>query len=104
MAREHVRAVSVAGRLPAVTRVGSWWSRDGQVEIDVVGLRDRAPVLVGEVKWSRSVDRRVLRDLIDKRASLRGSETAELALFARERFTGIEPGEAHLISADDLYG
>lgn len=66
-------------RTDEVTRVGGWWTKDGQTEIDVVGLRGREPVVVGEAKWSRSVDRRVLHALIEKRSdAYRGRPPSDL--------------------------
>jgi hypothetical protein len=36
------------------TDVGSWWSTDGNHEIDIVGVKRRAPTFVGTVKWRGS--------------------------------------------------
>jgi hypothetical protein len=45
-ARAHAQRLVGAGQLPADTVVGRWW-RDETAEIDVLGLSQAAPVLVG---------------------------------------------------------
>lgn len=69
-------------------QLGSWWSRDGSVEIDIVGVRRHRYELLGSCKWRRTVDEDTLDELYDHRAVL-GSKAARarLALFAREGFT-----------------
>jgi len=49
IARAFVSRLVQAGELEA-TDVGSWWSTDGEHEIDIVGMRSR-PTFVGSVKW-----------------------------------------------------
>lgn len=69
-------------------QLGSWWSRDGSVEIDVVGVRRGRYSLLGSCTWSRTVDVRVLDELRDAQAALGGKAmNARLALFARRGFT-----------------
>jgi AAA+ ATPase superfamily predicted ATPase len=90
--------------------IGSWWSRDGSVEIDIACAdRDRY-TLLGSCKWSkRLVDEDVLealmrsRDAIDRRA-----ENAKLVLFARRGFTRSLRRRAAsegvmLVSSDELF-
>ncbi len=48
LARDYVRVKSAEGSLPASTRVGAWWTADGQAEVDVVALRGKEVVLAGE--------------------------------------------------------
>jgi hypothetical protein len=73
-------------RLPfAATRVGTWWDRRTENEIDVVAL-GRGRILAGECKWGR-VDGSDLRSLRERAAMLvaeLGTPSAELhlALFA----------------------
>ncbi|UUY02038.1 ATP-binding protein [Svornostia abyssi] len=68
--------------------VGSWWSRKGDVEIDIVGVRQRRYVLVGAVKWRKIVDTDVLGDVLEQQAALGASaRRARLLVFAREGFT-----------------
>jgi AAA+ ATPase superfamily predicted ATPase len=104
LARDHVRNLAMAGELPGVTRVGSWWSADGRTEVDVVALHDRRVVLAGEATWAGTVDRGALVRL---RQGLRllpdDGDEAPLALFARDGFDGIRPEEARLVTVEDLY-
>lgn len=69
--------------------VGSWWSRRGDVEVDIVTLTKRAYGLLGSCKWStRQVGEGALDDLYDARGVLgRPAATARLVLFSRAGFT-----------------
>lgn len=68
--------------------VGSWWDRKGTVEIDVVGVRRHQYVVVGAVKWRKTVDTDVLGDLLDQQAALgQHARKANLIVFARDGFT-----------------
>jgi hypothetical protein len=40
----------MSGELPG-TDVGSWWSTGGSHEIDIVGVKRKAPAFAGTVKW-----------------------------------------------------
>jgi AAA+ ATPase superfamily predicted ATPase len=89
--------------------IGSWWSRDGRTEIDVVGVRDHRYVLVGSCKWRRTVDVDVLADLRRQQEVLGPKAArARLALFARERFTArlreaAAAEDVLLVSAAELF-
>ncbi|MGI9016296.1 MAG: ATP-binding protein [Euzebya sp.] len=63
--RSHAVRLALAGRLPPETRYGEWWTtRGGQVQIDVLGLRGRRTVLIGEARWdARPSGDRVLEEL-----------------------------------------
>lgn len=64
-ARAHAVRLAGAGRFPAAI-YGRWWTTSGhQVEIDVLALRERSSVLVGEARWSDNP--LGLRDLADLR-------------------------------------
>jgi hypothetical protein len=103
--RDYVRIQAAAGRFEGITRVGSWWTKDGQAEIDVVAMSGRDVVLAGEAKWARTVDRRVLAHLAANAERLpRRSADMRFALFARAGFRGVEMDEAHLVTAEGLYG
>lgn len=68
--------------------IGSWWSRDGRTEIDIVGVARHRYVLVGSCKWARTAGEDALDALRDQKAALGGqAATAKLVLFAREGFT-----------------
>jgi AAA+ ATPase superfamily predicted ATPase len=67
-------AAADLGVLP--TDLGRWWSRDGQVEIDIVASLDGGATLFGECKWSAKslVDTDVLGKLQGKVAKLPHSD------------------------------
>ncbi len=69
--------------LPASRELGSWWSRDGRTEIDVVGASRGRYDLLASCKWSRSAPASALEQLLDQRDSLPGAAPARLAIFAR---------------------
>ncbi len=67
-ARDHARELSRAGELPGDVVVGRWWS--GATEVDVLGLRGRRSVLLGEAKWQAGpLGRQLLTTLRTKLAT-----------------------------------
>jgi hypothetical protein len=50
MARTFAAGLVAKRELTALD-IGSWWSTDGQHEIDIVGMGRREPTFVGTVKW-----------------------------------------------------
>ncbi len=69
-ARGHAQRLAAAGDLPPDTIIGRWW-RDETVEIDVLGLRGTAPVLLGEARWqARPLGARDLAELRRKSSYL----------------------------------
>jgi AAA+ ATPase superfamily predicted ATPase len=96
------------GRFPASSTLGSWWSRDGQVEIDIAGMSKGHYDVLGSCKWATSVRSRALGDLLAARAHLGGTATnASLVLFARGFSDEIVQRATHerveLVSAADLF-
>jgi AAA+ ATPase superfamily predicted ATPase len=93
----------------APQQVGSWWSRKGDVEIDIVGVRQHRYVLVGSCKWRRVADTDVLGDLLEQQHALGPSaRNAKLLIFAHEDFSDQmtdRAGEEHvrLLTAADLF-
>jgi AAA+ ATPase superfamily predicted ATPase len=89
--------------------LGSWWSRDGRVEIDVVGVAKGRCTFLGSCKWSRRVGVHVLEELRDAQATLGGkAATARLAIFARSGFDAALRRRAAeedvlLVTAADLF-
>jgi AAA+ ATPase superfamily predicted ATPase len=69
--------------LPASQQLGSWWSRDGQTEIDMVGISRGRHDLLGSCKWSKSAPVSALEQLLAQRDALPKSSSAKLAIFAR---------------------
>lgn len=72
-----------AAVLPASRQLGSWWSRDGQTEIDLVGTSRGRYDLVGSCKWARSAPASALEQLMRQRDSLPRAGGAKLAIIAR---------------------
>jgi hypothetical protein len=69
---------------PNSEHLGSWWSRDGQVEIDVVGTTKNHYDLLASCKWSQAAKPSVLGELLAARDHLGGRAThAKLIIFAR---------------------
>ena len=93
----------------APKQIGSWWSRDGQTEVDVVGVRDHRYVLVGSCKWRRTADVDVLADLRRQQDALGPKAArARLAIFARHGFTKrlreqAAEDDVLLVTAADLF-
>jgi AAA+ ATPase superfamily predicted ATPase len=88
--------------------VGAWMSRDGQTEIDVVGLRRGRYAFLGSCKWRRRADERVLDELLAARDRIGKAGRAQLAVFARDGFTdGLRARAADegvlLVTLSDLY-
>jgi len=86
--REILRDRVLTGRLAVeYDRLGGHW--DPTMEVDLVAMRGRAPVLMGECKWSRkAVGEDVLAGLRSKAARLCPSGPAPLlVLFSRSGFT-----------------
>lgn len=69
--------------LPASRQLGSWWARDGQTEIDVVGASRGRYDLLAACKWSTSAPASVLEQLLEQRESLPRAGRAKLVIFAR---------------------
>lgn len=102
----HATEQRVGGELD---EIGSWRSRDGQTEIDVVGIRRGRYALLGSCKWRRRADERVLDELIEARDRMGKAGRARLAVFAREDFTDGLRARAReedvlLVTLADLYG
>lgn len=90
--------------------VGSWWSRKGDAEIDVVAIGRDQHVLLGSCKWRRrEVGEDVLDQLYAHRALLGPKAArARLALFAGRGFSATvrkraEQENVLLVTASDLF-
>lgn len=69
--------------LPSSAQLGGWWSRDGQVELDVVGVSRGRYDLLASCKWSKAASPSVLTQLLQQRDDMRNVRSAKLAIFAR---------------------
>ena len=103
--RSHLRRLAAEGTLASdIVRIGAFWSERPPVEIDAVALAGRREeaVLLGEVKWARTVDgARIVRELERKATALPLLATnPSYAVCARERITGAPPGTMTVTAAD----
>jgi AAA+ ATPase superfamily predicted ATPase len=92
-------------------QVGRWWSRDGQVEIDVVATTKTAYTLLGSCKWHRGKVGTAVLDQLYEHKGLLGKQAAQarLALFSRDGFHDDVVDRAAsenviLITTADLFG
>jgi AAA+ ATPase superfamily predicted ATPase len=83
--REWIGRYAPTSRVPDCDRIGSWWSRKHDVEIDVVGVKDHKYKLLGSCKWDRKADSDVLGKLLKARDDGLGAPAgkADLFIFAR---------------------
>lgn len=68
---------------PASQQIGAWWSRDGQVEIDIAGVSRGRYDLLASCKWSAKAPASALEQLVAQRDALPKASSARLAIFAR---------------------
>ncbi len=68
---------------PPSQQLGSWWSRDGQAEIDIVGVSRGRYDLLASCKWSTSAPAAALDQLLEHQELLPKAAKARLAIFAR---------------------
>lgn len=80
---------------PASQQVGSWWSRDGQTEIDVAGVTRGRYDLLASCKWAQTAPASALDRLLDQRDSLPRAGGAQLAIFARGFSKALERSAAN---------
>jgi hypothetical protein len=87
-----------------VERVGSWWTRDGQIEVDVTATsRGQTVAAIGSIKWRERgrFSGRDLSDLAQARALVPHAEHARLiAVCPAGVATGVRPDLA--LNARDL--
>lgn len=107
--RDWVSGYAEEASVGSPQEIGSWWSRDGKTEVDIVGVRKHRYVLVGSCKWRRVADVDVLAGLFRQRDALGPKAAgAKLAIFARDGFTGAlrsraEAEQVLLLTAADLF-
>jgi hypothetical protein len=108
--RQHLRRLAREGALgPKIVAIGSWWTRDGNNEIDAVVMAEhdkkRVLVLVGECKWGKHGDAsRIKTTLIRKAASLAPeSEDLRYCVCARDVIVNAD-GDTLTVTAADIFG
>lgn len=96
-----------ADLLPPSQHLGSWWSRDGQTEIDIVGTSRGRYDLLASCKWAKAAPASTLTQLIEQRDTLGRARDAKLAIFARGFSSQLERRAAEedvaLIGIDRLF-
>lgn len=107
--RTWVGRYAEEARVGRSDELGAWWSRDGGVEIDVVGTARGRYTFLGSCKWRRTVGARVLDELREAQAALGPkARRARLAVFARSGFERALRDRAKaedvlLVTAADLF-
>jgi uncharacterized protein len=85
MARHFSSELVSRGELNALD-IGSWWSTDGQHEIDIVGMARRAPSFIGTVKWRKPLlDLGVYNNLADHARALGVDDAIPWLMVGRSR-------------------
>ena len=69
--------------LRASQQLGSWWSRNGQIEVDVVGASRGRYDLLGSCKWDQAAPAATLTQLLAHREALPKAGAAQLVIFVR---------------------
>jgi len=88
--------------LKSIEQVLPWWTRDGQHEVDVVGVAHKATVLLGTIKW-RNNGGVTARDMIELAAAAPLIPHSDKALLAAVCRQGDLPDGAHLLfTAQDI--
>ncbi|MBV7332835.1 DUF234 domain-containing protein [Chloroflexi bacterium TSY] len=111
IARQHLLAATGSGQIPfSVQEIGSWWTRDAQ--IDVVGVnRQNHQVLFGEARWrSTNVTRKDLEILTEKGLLWLKGDTARWdvhhAFFAKSigqiQIDELDQETVHLFTPEDV--
>lgn len=95
IACEFAGQLMMSGQLPG-TDIGSWWSTDGNHEIDIVGVKRKAPTFIGTVKWRAApLGYDVYKNLESHAAALGADESIPWLMLGRG---GVE---ARLLRAED---
>lgn len=95
---------AISARAGAAALVGSYWTRDNRIEVDLVGGDAIQPTrigFVGSIKWHESerFTRRERQTLAGHRAAVPGAADARLVIVSR---TGVDPDvDADLILGPD---
>lgn len=93
--------------LPASQQLGSWWSRDGQTEIDIAGVSRGRYDLLASCKWAKKAPAAALDRLLEQRDELPKAGGAKVAIFARGFSPALErraaQEDAELIGIDRLF-
>jgi hypothetical protein len=110
IARSHLYSATARGEIPMqIEELGSWWSRDTQIDVVAVNRVERR-VIFGEAKWQRAtVTQADLDRLVNRGLRWLGGDTywdVHYAFFARE-FGRVSDSAAsdphvHLYTPEDI--
>ncbi len=108
LVREAIRTLLPDPRFGAAEYVGSFWNRDGSVEVDLVGGRDRTTSeqidFVGSIKWRErgDFDRGDFSKLIQHRALIPGANDDTLLLGVSRHSFSVDGLDVRLTPEDIL--
>jgi uncharacterized protein len=106
MARTFAAGLVAKRELTALD-IGSWWSTDGQHEIDIVGMGRREPTFIGTVKWREAaLDWSTYTNLADHAHALGATNDIPWLMIGRGRTDAKVLERAPHVrsySIDDLY-
>ncbi len=101
LARESLERLVGDERLHGAQRIGGYWTRTGEVEVDLVGV-DRFPHtrrvdFVGSVKWKERspFDRRDVASLTVQRSKVPGGDQAPLVAVSRSGYSAADLDAAY---------
>ena len=105
--RHHLRRLAGSGALGEdVVAIGRWWREGSEEDIDAVVLagRTREAVLVGEAKWTKSIDAVPLLRALERKAERlsRVRQPLRFSVCARERVRNA-PGRSLAVTAADIF-
>jgi len=106
--RDWVGRYALAKQFGTLETLGTYWARDGQVEIDVAGMSKNKYVLLGSCKWSAKAKATAVGKLLSHRDHLGGpARKANLVVFARgfaaDAEKKAEDEDVTLITASQLF-
>ncbi len=106
IARAFAANLVARGELQALD-IGSWWSSDGNHEIDIVGMGRKVPTFVGTVKWrSAPLGREVYKNLAEHARALGVDESIPWLMIGRGGVTSaVSAAESHVrgYTIEDMY-
>ncbi len=112
IARSHLFKASASGEIPwQIEEVGSWWSRNAQIDLVAINRAERR-VVIGEAKWQRAaVTQADLNRLIERGVRWLDGDSywdVHYAFFARDFDTVADVVASdprfHLFTPDDVLG
>lgn len=113
--REWLWRQNIHGELDAdFDELGRWWGNNPQLhreeEIDVVGIAEGAPVLIGECKWrNEDVGMDVLTTLNERASLIRAPRDVQRYLFSKTGFSdavreaAVHDAYLHLVSLEEMW-